>query len=217
MTGMLRFFLIAVCGLWLACTAAAAAAQSAHVRQAQERLDALGLAPGPIDGLMGNQTRDALRIFQRKSAIPATGELDWQTQTALSATVRTTREAKPVPVPRAVPVPTVLVSSLPAPGTGKVGVAEADRRLAMAEAGPATRPEAPAVERLATTTGATAGPDASVGREVAPDATVASDGNSDTLRGGLVVGLGLVAAGAGLVLQRWLRWWSQPAKPAAEK
>jgi hypothetical protein len=47
-----------------------------NVRRAQERLTALGFAPGPIDGVLGSQTRAALRQFQRAHSLPSTGELD---------------------------------------------------------------------------------------------------------------------------------------------
>jgi hypothetical protein len=53
------------------------------VRQLQTRLKAVGFPPGPIDGVMGPQTRHALRQFQEAHGLDATGELNGTTRTAL--------------------------------------------------------------------------------------------------------------------------------------
>lgn len=45
------------------------------VMRAQALLSQLRLYRGPVDGLFGNRTRDALREFQRSASLPATGEL----------------------------------------------------------------------------------------------------------------------------------------------
>ena len=55
----------------------------AWVLQAQERLKAAGFEPGPLDGTLGPQTRDALRRYQKTRHLPATGELDAVTLKAL--------------------------------------------------------------------------------------------------------------------------------------
>jgi peptidoglycan hydrolase-like protein with peptidoglycan-binding domain len=55
----------------------------AWVLQAQERLKAAGFEPGPLDGTLGPQTRDALRRYQKTYQLPATGELDAATLKAL--------------------------------------------------------------------------------------------------------------------------------------
>lgn len=138
---MLRAILIVLSVAWI-CGApvSEAVAQSDPVRRAQERLDALGLAPGPIDGVMGPQTRDALRAFQRSRQLPASGELDWQTRLALDAGVRSFREAKPAPVPRAAPVPEVTMNALPAPDAGGTVRDDADMPVAAAAAGTGTLP-----------------------------------------------------------------------------
>ncbi len=130
MAGLLRTLPVAACALWLVGWAPDAAAWSAPVQQAQERLDALGLDPGPIDGVMGARTRDALRTFQQKNDLPVTGELDWQTRMALAATVRTVKDAVPFPAPRAVPVPKVSAAPLPPPGQDPPTEAEADAKAA---------------------------------------------------------------------------------------
>jgi TPR repeat protein len=56
---------------------------STRIRRAQERLSALGFAPGPIDGVLGPRMRAALRQFQRTKRLPPTGELDAATWRAL--------------------------------------------------------------------------------------------------------------------------------------
>lgn len=43
------------------------------VRQAQEALKNQGHDPGPVDGIMGSQTRQALRAFQSKNGL----KTDW--------------------------------------------------------------------------------------------------------------------------------------------
>ena len=55
-----------------------------RVLQAQIALAALGISSGPLDGLKGGQTRAALRAFQKREALPATGELDDATATRLA-------------------------------------------------------------------------------------------------------------------------------------
>ena len=55
---------------------ASAAQPVQDVVEAQIYLARLGISPGPIDGLMGSQTRSALRSFQQSRGLPATGELD---------------------------------------------------------------------------------------------------------------------------------------------
>jgi hypothetical protein len=59
------------------------AAARARLRQVQERLQAAGLAPGPLDGQLGPQTRAALRRYQQHHGLRVTGTLDPQTLQAL--------------------------------------------------------------------------------------------------------------------------------------
>ena len=44
--------------------------------EAQLALARQGISSGSLDGLIGSQTRSALRVFQQKERLPATGELD---------------------------------------------------------------------------------------------------------------------------------------------
>jgi hypothetical protein len=60
------------------------AAARARLRQDQERLQAAGLAPGPLDGQLGLHTRAALRRCQQRQGLRVTGTLDVQIFKALS-------------------------------------------------------------------------------------------------------------------------------------
>lgn len=53
------------------------------VREAQQKLQALGLYRGVIDGIAGGGTAEALRNFQRIRGLPVTGQLDAATAGAL--------------------------------------------------------------------------------------------------------------------------------------
>jgi hypothetical protein len=57
--------------------------QPRFVREAQRALDELGFRPGPIDGVVGRRTRDALARYQRSQKIPVTGYLDTETMVRL--------------------------------------------------------------------------------------------------------------------------------------
>jgi peptidoglycan hydrolase-like protein with peptidoglycan-binding domain len=54
------------------------------IRQAQEALKNQGHDPGPIDGVMGPQTRQALRAFQSSNGLKQTGMLDSETKQKLN-------------------------------------------------------------------------------------------------------------------------------------
>jgi peptidoglycan hydrolase-like protein with peptidoglycan-binding domain len=55
------------------------------VRAAQKALQEKGFNPGPIDGVMGPRTSEAVREFQEKENLTATGQLDRQTRERLTA------------------------------------------------------------------------------------------------------------------------------------
>jgi peptidoglycan hydrolase-like protein with peptidoglycan-binding domain len=46
-----------------------------RVQLVQSGLSELGYSPGPVDGLLGDQTRDAIRKFERDRRLPASGEI----------------------------------------------------------------------------------------------------------------------------------------------
>jgi lipoprotein-anchoring transpeptidase ErfK/SrfK len=52
--------------------------------EAQIALSRLGISCGSIDGISGNQTRDALRVFQHQQELPQTGGLDAATKLRLT-------------------------------------------------------------------------------------------------------------------------------------
>ena len=62
-------------------------AEAMSVAQAQRRLAELGYEPGPIDGVLGKKTIDALSKFQREKGLSASGKLD-------DATVRQLRQPR---------------------------------------------------------------------------------------------------------------------------
>jgi len=57
------------------------------VRSVQEALKGKGHDPGPIDGVMGARTQQALRAFQRAQNIETSGQLDSGTTSALGVTL----------------------------------------------------------------------------------------------------------------------------------
>ena len=56
------------------------------VLEAQLALDRQGISSGSIDGQFGAQTRAALRAFQQRQGLPASGELDLPTRQGLALT-----------------------------------------------------------------------------------------------------------------------------------
>lgn len=61
------------------------AAVDASVRDAQSHLRRLGYYRGPVDGIWGPETEEALQRFQRDRGIPADGALGDDTLAALRA------------------------------------------------------------------------------------------------------------------------------------
>jgi len=51
--------------------------------EAQLALARMGFSPGSLDGVMGSRTRNALRMFQQREQLPASGELDAATRNRL--------------------------------------------------------------------------------------------------------------------------------------
>jgi peptidoglycan hydrolase-like protein with peptidoglycan-binding domain len=52
---------------------------AANIKEAQQALKDKGYDPGPVDGVMGAKTKDAIKSFQNASNLQATGTLDAQT------------------------------------------------------------------------------------------------------------------------------------------
>ena len=64
-------------------TTSTAVQRGKQVRQLQARLKAAGFAPGHVDGVLGPQTRQALRQFQKAKGLNPTGEVSAPTLKAL--------------------------------------------------------------------------------------------------------------------------------------
>jgi peptidoglycan hydrolase-like protein with peptidoglycan-binding domain len=62
---------------------ASGTASSDDVRQVQQELQKRGFNVGTVNGVMGTQTKDAVKQFQQAEGLPATGELDQKTKDAL--------------------------------------------------------------------------------------------------------------------------------------
>jgi lipoprotein-anchoring transpeptidase ErfK/SrfK len=54
-----------------------------NILEAQLALERRGISSGPIDGVLGSQTRAALRVYQQQTALPVSGELDPATKLRL--------------------------------------------------------------------------------------------------------------------------------------
>jgi len=50
-----------------------------HIKEVQQALKDKGYDPGPVDGVMGSKTKDALKSFQSASNLSATGTLNSET------------------------------------------------------------------------------------------------------------------------------------------
>jgi lipoprotein-anchoring transpeptidase ErfK/SrfK len=57
-----------------------------NIFEVQLALDRQGISAGPLDGLIGSQTRSALCAFQRKEHLPVTGEPDAETKARIVLT-----------------------------------------------------------------------------------------------------------------------------------
>ncbi len=68
---------------------------SATVRSAQEALNAKGYDAGTADGVMGPNTKNAVRQFQQAQGLPQTGELDSQTVSALGVSQQSEDRVSP--------------------------------------------------------------------------------------------------------------------------
>ena len=66
-------------------TIAGNGAANADVRAAQQALQDNGFDPGPIDGIKGPRTTEAVRDFQEKQNLTVTGQIDAETRSRLMA------------------------------------------------------------------------------------------------------------------------------------
>lgn len=68
---------------WMCASGAFAKGYKQDTHKVQTKLNALGYAPGPADGMMGNKTRKAIKRFQKSRGLKATGTLDPHTMNLL--------------------------------------------------------------------------------------------------------------------------------------
>ena len=73
------FILLMTAMLGLILMPRASAADHDNIKKVQETLRDKGYDPGPIDGIMGSQTRGAISQYQKAENLPVTGHLDAQT------------------------------------------------------------------------------------------------------------------------------------------
>lgn len=66
----------------------------------QELLTKLGHYKGPVDGLVGAKTRTAIKIFQRKSKLPADGQYDSKLLSTMQKAIAGNKKPTPTPVSR---------------------------------------------------------------------------------------------------------------------
>lgn len=65
--------------------ASSASARSDDIKQVQTALQTQGLYDGPIDGIYGSGTRNAVKKYQSQAGITQTGQLDQQTMQGLTS------------------------------------------------------------------------------------------------------------------------------------
>lgn len=63
------------------------------VRQIQQSLQQAGHDPGGVDGIWGSGTQSAVRSFQQSKGLPTTGNLNFQTLSALGIDVQALAQA----------------------------------------------------------------------------------------------------------------------------
>jgi hypothetical protein len=73
------FILLMTGMLGLSLTPWASAADRDNIKKVQQTLRDKGFDPGPIDGHMGSQTREAISQYQKSENLPVTGHLDGET------------------------------------------------------------------------------------------------------------------------------------------
>jgi peptidoglycan hydrolase-like protein with peptidoglycan-binding domain len=106
---MLKRYLLFPALAVLALGAPLAAHADDQVRSAQESLKSQGFYDGPVDGELNPDTKGAIRRYQMRNGLNATGELTQETVTSLGSSAAT--QSAPAPQPQAQPP----VSPEPAP------------------------------------------------------------------------------------------------------
>ncbi len=73
---------VGVC-LWLVAAPPLAALEKNEIRELEDLLARLGFDPGPVDGVLDEQTRTAIKGYQDLAALPVTGRASWGLLTEL--------------------------------------------------------------------------------------------------------------------------------------
>ncbi len=73
---ILRGLAVGLC-LWLIAAPALADFGKNEIRELEGLLSRLGFDPGPVDGVMDEQTRTAIKGYQDFAALPVTGRASW--------------------------------------------------------------------------------------------------------------------------------------------
>jgi peptidoglycan hydrolase-like protein with peptidoglycan-binding domain len=73
------FILLMTAMLGLSLIPRASAADQDNIKKVQQTLRDKGYDAGPIDGVMGSQTREAISQYQKSENLPVTGHLDAET------------------------------------------------------------------------------------------------------------------------------------------
>ena len=73
---VLRGLAVSVC-LWLVAAPPLAALGKNEIRELEGFLADLGFDPGPVDGVLDEQTRTAIKGYQDLAALPVTGRASW--------------------------------------------------------------------------------------------------------------------------------------------
>ena len=73
---ILRGLAVGLC-LWLIAAPALADFGKNEIRELEGLLADLGFDPGPVDGVMDEQTRTAIKGYQDHAALPVTGRASW--------------------------------------------------------------------------------------------------------------------------------------------
>ena len=89
--------------------------ERSDVMALQQALRDKGYKPGPIDGLYGPRTSAAVRNYQRKEGLTATGR--WDDETAMKMGLRTSMHDKETVTPSASPSSPAVSSPMPNPST----------------------------------------------------------------------------------------------------
>ncbi len=73
---ILRGLVIGTC-LWLIAAPAMAALNKNEIRELEDHLAHLGFDPGPVDGVLDEQTKTAIKGYQDLAGLPVTGRASW--------------------------------------------------------------------------------------------------------------------------------------------